>query len=715
MRKLLWSILLSTAFIPLVSAENGYELWLRYRSLPETQVQQYAKDIPSVRILGNSAVIQAAQAELKLALSDLLKGHEPAFLREGKGALVIGTFSNKEIRSIIPSSVRVQTGDEGFLIRTIPGKKGNTTVIAGKTDAGVLYGVFRFIRLLQTGEPIGNLDILENPRYTLRLLNHWDNLNGTVERGYAGRSIWWNREDSAVYAKKQYVDYARANASVGINGTVVNNVNASPAVLQPAYLANVKAIADILRSYHIRVYLSVNFNSPALLGKLPDSDPLKPEVREWWKNKVKEIYASIPDFGGFLVKANSEGQPGPQNFGRTHADGANMLAEALKPFNGVVMWRAFVYQPSGEDRAKQAVHEFVPLDGKFADNVIIQVKNGPVDFQPREPFSPLFGAMKHTPLMVEFQITQEYLGFSDHLVYLAPLQKEVLDSDTWCKGKGSTVAKVTDGTLFPQKYTAICGVANIGRDTSWCGHHFAQSNWYAFGRLAWDHQLPADEIADEWLKMTFSRNPEFLQVMSEVMMQSRETTVNYMTPMGLHHIMGWSHHHGPEPWTDIKNARADWLPRYYHNAGSGGIGFDRTMKGSKAVEQYFSPLKEEYNDLKTCPENLLLWFHHVPWDYRVSSGRILWDEMCYKYQEGVLGVRDFQKKWDNLEKQIDPQRFREVQSKLKIQCREAVWWRDACLLYFQTFSRLPFPADLERPVNDLDELKKIRVNMTYHN
>ena len=350
---------------------------------------------------------------------------------------------------------------------------------------------------------------MRNPGYDLRLLNHWDNLNGTVERGYAGRSIWWNREDSTDYVNKQTRDYARANASIGINGCVVNNVNASPSALNPDNIEKVTAIAVILRPYNIRVYLSVNFNSPALLGKLPDSDPLNPAVGEWWKNKVKEIYQAIPDFGGFLVKANSEGQPGPQNFGRTHADGANMLAEALKPYGGMVMWRAFVYQASQEDRAKQAYQEFVPLDGKFAENVIVQVKNGPVDFQPREPFSPLFGAVQKTPLMVEFQITQEYLGFSDHLVYLAPLQKEVLDSDTWCRGKGSTVAKVTDGSIFPQKYSAIAGVANIGRDTSWCGHHFAQANWFAFGRLAWDHQLPDDEICAEWLRMTFSGNPEF--------------------------------------------------------------------------------------------------------------------------------------------------------------------------------------------------------------
>jgi alpha-glucuronidase len=715
MKKLFWTLFFILGCLMQVDCENGYDLWLRYHPLPDSLVLQYSRIISSVKIMGDSPTIKAASNELQLAFAGLLTEHTPAFIQSGSSSLLIGTTLNKEVRKLLSENEINNCKKEGFILKTISGKKGKITIITGATDAGVLYGTFTLIRMMQTGESIDNLDIQDNPRYDLRLLNHWDNLNGTVERGYAGRSIWWNREDSADYIKKQYRDYGRANASIGINGCVVNNVNASPSALNPDNIAKVAAIAAILRPYNIRVYMSVNFNSPALLGKLTDSDPLNPAVGEWWKNKVKEIYQVIPDFGGFLVKANSEGQPGPQNFGRTHADGANMLAAALKPFNGVVMWRAFVYQSSPEDRAKQAYQEFVPLDGKFAENVIVQVKNGPVDFQPREPFSPLFGAVQKTPLMVEFQITQEYLGFSDHLVYLAPLQKEVLDSDTWCRGKGSTVAKVTDGSLFPQKYSAIAGVANIGRDTSWCGHHFAQANWYAFGRLAWDHQLPANKICEEWLRMTFSGNPEFLRTMNDVMMRSRETTVQYMTPLGLHHIMGWSHHHGPEPWTDIKNARPDWLPKYYHQAGADGIGFDRTLKGSKAVEQYFSPLKEQFNDPLTCPENLLLWFHHLPWTYRLSSGNTLWDELCFQYSAGVNGVREFQKKWDAMERFVDSQRFIEVQYKLKIQCREAIWWRDACLLYFQTFSRMNFPPDMERPVNDLNELKKIKVNMTYHN
>jgi alpha-glucuronidase len=392
-----------------------------------------------------------------------------------------------------------------------------------------------------------------------------------------------------------------------------------------------------------------------------------------------------------------------------------MMAEALEPYGGIVMWRAFVYSPSGDDRAKQAYNEFVPLDGKFHENVIIQVKNGPVDFQPREPFSPIFGAMKHTSLMIEFQITQEYLGFSDHLAYLAPLQKECLESDTYVNGPGSTVAKTTDGSIFNQKHTAIAGVANIGRDTNWTGHHFAQANWYAYGRLAWDHSLGADDIAVEWVKMTFSHEPDFVRPVLNIMMRSREAVVNYMTPLGLHHLMGWGHHYGPEPWTDIEDARPDWLPRYYHNASEYGIGFNRSESGSNAVAQYSEPLRSMFNNPRTCPENLILWFHHLPWNYRMSSGLTLWDELCYHYYHGVDEARLMQKKWDRLAGMIDQERFDHVQHKLKIQTREAVWWRDACLLYFQTFSGMPIPHELERPEHDLKELMELEFDMTHHN
>ena len=605
----------------------------------------------------------------------------------------------------------IALGEDGF---KITGNKSSNIIVESSNEKGLLYGAFHLIRLQETGKDNGDLSVSESPRYKQRILNHWDNLNRTVERGYAGHSIWrWDELPGSVSPK--YKEYARANASIGINGTVVNNVNATPQILTAEMLEKVKIIADELRPYKIKVYLSINFSSPAQLGGLPTSDPLDKNVGKWWKEKVKEIYKIIPDFGGFLVKANSEGLPGPQDFGRTHADGANMIADALKPFKGIVMWRAFVYNPSPEDRAKQAYTEFMPLDGQFRDNVIIQVKNGPIDFQPREPFSPLFGAMKKTPLMPELQITQEYLGFSNHLVFLATQWKEFFESDTYCNGEGSTVAKTTDGTIYPFKNTAIAGVANIGVDTNWCGHHFAQSSWYAFGRQAWNHEISPEVIADEWIRQTFTKEADAVKTIKSLMLDSWETTVDYMMPLGLHHIFAWDHHYGPEPWTERRGARADWLPSYYHKANKDGIGFDRTTKGSDAVSQYFPPLNETFNNINTCPENLILWFHHVSWDHKMKNGKSLWDELCYTYDSGVQRARELQKKWDIVENSIDAERFKHVQSKLKIQALDAVWWKDACLLYFQTFSNKPIPYDIERPVHELEELMKIKLDMKHHN
>ena len=667
-------LLLSTV----IHAEDGSRLWLR-------------------AVTGCNATITANRQSptIDIAIQELKS--------QWKGASVhLNIIRNKDLQKLGKDSYR------------ITGNKLTGVSIVASAEQGLLYGTYHLLRLQETGNDTGILNIEESPKYDLRILNHWDNLNRTVERGYAGYSIWrWDELPGQI--SPRYKEYARANASIGINGTVLNNVNATPEVLTQEILQKVKIIADELRPYHINVFLSINFSSPAVLGGLETSDPLDKDVKKWWKDKVKEIYSLIPDFGGFLVKANSEGLPGPQDFGRTHADGANMLAEALEPYRGIVMWRAFVYNPSTEDRAKQAYNEFMPLDGQFKDNVIIQVKNGPVDFQPREPFSPLFGSMKKTPLMPELQITQEYLGFSNHLVFLATQWKEFFESDTYCAGTGSTVAKVTDGTVYPHPISAIAGVANIGEDANWCGHHFAQANWYAFGRLAWNHELPAEQIADEWLKMTFTNDTDFLTSVKEIMMNSHEAAVSYMMPLGLHHLFAWEHHYGPEPWCYFEWARPDWLPGYYHQADSAGLGFDRSNTGSSAVSHYYSPLKEEFNDIRICPEKFLLWFHHVPWDYQMKSGRILWDELCYKYQEGVDQVRDFQKQWDRLEKFLDKERFWDVQYKLKIQARDAVWWRDACLLYFQTFSKRPIPYELERPVHDLEELKKIKLDMKHHN
>ena len=688
-----------------LSAEDGSRLWLRFDKA-EISIDGFSG------IWGDAS--KMAVREFQRAWVEMSKTALPISHSLNHNVLVMATASNRTVRHLVSARDFAVLSNEGFIIRTVTRNKQKYTVVAAKTDAGLLYGAYHLLRLIQTDALPARLDIVENPSYQRRLLNHWDNLNRTVERGYAGYSIWlWDELPNTI--SPRYREYARANASVGINGTVLNNVNASPLILSGEYLGKVAAIADELRPFNIKVYLSVNFASPKELGGLENSDPFNPDVQKWWKIKVDKIYKLIPDFGGFLVKANSEGLPGPMDYGRTHVDGANMLADALKPYGGIVMWRAFVYEPDGGDRAKQAYNEFKPLDGKFRDNVIIQLKNGPVDFQPREPFSPLFGAMEKTPVMPELQITQEYLGFSNHLVFLSPMWKECLDSDTYCAGKGSTVAKTTDGSIFNQTITAMAGVANIGEDTNWCGHHFAQANWYAFGRLAWNNMLSSEQIAEEWLRMTFTGNADFLHPVKEMMLSSHQTAVDYMMPLGLHHIFAWDHHYGPEPWCYLPGARPDWLPRYYHNATTEGIGFNRTTSGSNAVSQYFSPLREELNDIKTCPEEFLLWFHHVPWNYRMGNGKNLWDNICRAYDSGLQEVRNYQKIWDRTERFIDENRFRHVQSRLRIQSRDAVWWKDACLQYFQTYSGMPIPYDLERPVHDLEDLKKIKLDLKHHN
>ena len=575
---------------------------------------------------------------------------------------------------------------EGYTIKSQGGK----TVIAASSDNGLLYGAYHLLRLQQTGMSCDNLHINEKPFYDLRILNHWDNPNGTCERGFAGKSIFLNPDPERMRM------YARANASVGINGTVLNNVNAKPEALTTESLEKAKAIADQLRPYGIRVYLSINFASPMKVGGLKTADPLDAEVIRWWKDKVNEIYKMIPDFGGFLVKANSEGEPGPQDFGRTHADGANMLANVLKPHKGIVMWRAFVYAPQSPDRANQAYLEFMPLDGQFTDNVIIQIKNGPVDFQPREPYSPLFTAMQKTQMMVEFQLTQEYLGAANHLVYLAPMWQEFFSF------------------VKPGSLKAMAGVANIGNNTNWCGHHFAQANWYAFGRTAWNPALTSEQIADEWLRQTFSSDERMLDPVKQIMLDSREAAVSYMMPLGIHHIFAGVHHYGPEPWYSPKGLRADWTPPYYHRADSIGMGFDRTLKGSANVRQYPDELCRLYNDINTCPETLLTWFHHVPWDHQMKSGRTFWDELCHKYNDGVHEARHFLAVWDAMQPYVDQQRFSEVQRKLRIQARDSEWWRDACLLYFQTFSHRPIPQDVEHPVHNLDEMMKFVIPISMY-
>jgi alpha-glucuronidase len=684
-------------------AEDGYRLWLRYNLIDDAALlQQYRQQITGIAYNTGIATLQAAGKELLTGLNGLLGRkiqNQPAV---NNGTVVAGRPEHFSfIRSLVADTALSALGNEGFIIRTAiinPGSK-KIILITAKTDTGILYGVFHFLRLLQTHQPIEHISINSKPRIQLRLLNHWDNLNRTVERGYAGSSIWdWQRLPG--YIDQRYIDYARANASIGINGTVLTNVNANAMVLTETYLKKVAALADVFRAYHIKIYLTARFSAPVEIGGLKTADPLNAEVQNWWKEKVNEIYRYIPDFGGFLVKANSEGQPGPQNYGRTHADGANMLADAMAPHGGIVMWRAFVYsneQP--EDRFKQAYNEFKPLDGKFRKNVLIQVKNGPIDFQPREPFHPLFGAMPKTPLMMEFQLTQEYLGFATHLVFLAPMFNEVLNTDTHAKSN-TTVAQIIDGSADGHELTGMAGVANIGSDINWTGHPFAQANWYTLGRLSWNPAINSPQIANEWIRQTFTNKKTFVDQVQKIMLASREITVNYMTPLGLHHIMGYSHHYGPAPWYN-KAARADWNPVYFHKADSAGIGFNRTATGSNALAQYQPAVRQQFENMNTCPENYLLWFHHVPWDFKMRSGRTLWEELCYKYYTGVDSVRWMQRSWNELKNYIDEERFKQVQMLLNIQEQEAVWWRNACLLYFQTFSKKPIPASYEQPDHTL--------------
>ena len=638
--KRLTLFVLAMVFVAMAKAEDGHQLWLRYQPVNQAKV--------------TGPECLAAQ-ELR------------TFFQGESATLVIDPTMEEDAYRI----------------------EGST--ITAKNEIGLLYGAYALLR----GETTGS-----KPFFKLRLLNHWDNLNGTIERGYAGLSIFWKGKDSGKTIRDHKIfvedpdqpidtalikEYGRANASIGINGTVLNNVNASPKMLSDIYINKVKTYADILRPYGIKVYLSVNFASPMTIPAkgfnndkpVKTADPLDKQVKGWWKAKAKEIYELIPDFGGFLVKANSEGQPGPFDYQRTHADGANTLADAVKPFGGIIMWRSFVYgaKHKGEDRVKQAVSEFVELDGDFRDNVILQSKNGPLDFQPREPYAPIFDNIKQTKQMAELQITQEYLGQSRHLVYLAPMWREFF------------------GFVAPEKLVGIAGVANIGLDTNWCGHHFSQANWYAFGRLAWDPTITSEDIAKEWLELTFAvkdQEPMSASLCEEellsVMLRSREACVDYMMPIGLHHIFAFDEHYGPEPDGFNPHVPLEWCPVYYHRADSSGIGFDRTHAGSDATSQYREPYCSIYDDINTCPERYLLWFHHVPWDYRLKSGRTVLEEMTFRYNRGVSEVEDFLRVWQDVKPQIDDQRWQEVQDRLDHQLENAQLWRKTCLDYFGSFS-----------------------------
>ena len=659
-------ILLFTVLTSLhVSAQSdGSQLWLG---------KQYANSCQVISQLPDDATAKIAKQELE------------------------NNWRGKNVELKIDKSLNL---GEGYNIYARPAQQGDNiqyeATITASNPIGLLYGAYELIRLQNTdvyNTGSGNqqnfskaIDETEKPQVGLRILNHWDNLDGSIERGYAGKSIFkWEEIKLGKNGKggsiskslhDRLITYARANASLGINGSVLNNVNASPKMMTAEYINKVKVIANILRPYGIRVYLSINFASPMALGYTKTADPLDKKVQQWWKKKAKEIYATIPDFGGFLVKANSEGQPGPGDYHRTHADGANMLADAVKPYGGIIMWRSFVYGANhkGEDRVKQAVSEFKGMDGKFRDNVILQSKNGPLDFQPREPYAPIFDNIKQTPQIAELQITQEYLGQSKHLTYLAPMWKEFF------------------GFVNPDRLVGISGVANIGDDANWCGHPFSQANWYAFGRLAWNPSLTAEEIAHEWLVQTYENQDErFTKPVEMMMMTSREACVNYMMPLGLHHIFKFDHHYGPEPDGFIASYPLEWCPVYYHKADAQGVGFDRSSKGTDAVGQYPEPYRSLYDNIETCPEEYILWFHHVPWTYKMKSGSTLWQELCMKYNMGVAMVEVYRDFWHTSAKQYmkgHEQEWQHTDSLLNVQLENAKEWRNTCLKYFQTFSKM---------------------------
>lgn len=659
MNKLYLTLLLLLG-VSLTKAEDGHSLWLRMSK----------NDAPAnVRTQGvkKSVVVTTASNELK---------------QYWKGGHVILSLTGN-------------SSDDTYSI----GNDNGVITVSSSTENGLLYGAYTLLRLQQTGETVKTMS--DSPTSSLRILNHWDNPNGTVERGFSGKSIFW--KEGGMADLEIVKEYGRACASVGINATVLNNVNAKPLMLDTKKLAETKRIADVLRPYGIRVFLSINFATPKVIGGLETADPLDKKVVEWWNKKCTEIYKKIPDFGGFLVKANSEGEPGPMDYGRNHADGANMLADALnKGFEAVkhaantpkpiVMWRAFVYSPKGTDRASQAYDEFMPLDGQFRDNVIIQVKNGPIDFQPREPVSPLFFSLEKTPVMPEFQITQEYTGESIHTCFLASMWKEFFD--------------VVKKHARVKKYDAVAGVANVGDMRNWCGSDMTQVNWYAFGRMAWNDAITPQQIADEWLKMTYTTDKAFVEPMTEVLMESREAVVRYMMPLGLHHIFAGGHHYGPEPWCDPKGWREDWKPKYYHKADKAGIGFDRTMNGSQNVRQYPDALFNIYNKVDECPEQLLLWFHHVPWTHQMHNGETLWEALCHTYDHGVRQAEAFARIWNQMKPYVDAERFEAQKLNFDRQAKDAWWWRDACLLYFQKFSGMKLPLDCPAPKYKFEDLEK---------
>jgi len=662
-----------TLFAARAQAEDGYDLWLRYG--------QRAARVEPATALNNDPRVRAAARELNRAMPRVLGDKRIP-------RVVLGTPNDLKRFHRLKVDV-AGLSDEGYLVRAVRLDGRSAIVVTGSGGAGILYGAFALIREAQLGYPLEKLNLRSSPQYALRMLDHWDNLDRTVEHGYAGPSLWnW---DELPKVDPRLIDYARANASIGINAVALNNVNADAHILTPDYLRKVAAIANTWRPYNVRVVLTARFSAPMEIGGLPTADPLDPRVRAWWRAKADEIYRLIPDFGGFLVKANSEGQPGPATYHRTHAEGANLLADALAPHQGTVIWRAFVYSHSDEDRAKQAYDEFKPLDGKFRRNVILQVKNGPIDFQPREPFHPLFGQMKRTHVAMEVQLTREYLGQGSGIVFLAPMWSEVLSADTCSPKCGAPIR----GTLG-----AMVGVSNAGSARNWTGGDFDQANWYAFGRLSWDPNLSPRAIADEWTRMTWSKDPGAIRPIVTMMLKSREAAVDVMTPLGLAHQMATGHHYGPGPWVcDL--AEPSWNPCYYAKADATGIGFDRTKTGSNAVAQYAPDVARCFADLRCVSDKDLLWFHHVPWTYRMKSGEIFWDSLVGHYDRGLAAIQATKSEWQSLRPFIDTQRFDRVAASLDRQSIEAKWWRDSSIAYWQSVSKLPLPAGHTPPPHSL--------------
>lgn len=706
LRKVLFVLVCLLTFS--LKAEDGYRLWLRHDLIQNKTIRNgYALAISKVNCQVKDTITATAVKELTGGLSKML-GKTIGLGKVNNMAGNINLYlTNETVANLLTKKGYKTIQNEGYVIFSDK----NQIHIVAKDSKGLLYGAYNFLSIIQQEKDIKKLNIQENPHLQLRMLNHWDNLDRTVERGYAGFSIW-NWHELPDFLDPRYIEYARANASVGINATALTNVNANQLIFRQDYIEKAAALANILRPYGIKVYLTARFSSPKELGGLPTADPNDPAVKKWWEEKVKEIYQAIPDFGGFLVKANSEGQPGPQEYGRTHADGANVLADALAPFGGNVIWRAFVYSNEEPvDRAKQAYNEFVPLDGQFRKNVMVQVKNGPVDFQPREPIHPLFGALPKTPIMMEFQITKEYLGQGTHTVGLSNLFEEVLKTDTYAKGKGSLVAKVIDGTLDGHQLTGMAGVSNIGTARNWTGNLFGQADWYAYGKLAWNPYANSDDIFEEWSNLTFGTSKKVQSVVTNILDKSHEYCVQYMTPLGLHHIMAANHHYGPGPWVS-NMSRADWTSVYYHKADEKGVGFDRTESGTNALEQYYPGLANQYRNKDSIDLKFLLWFHHVAWDHKLSTGKTLWDELCYQYQQGVDGINELANQWQSLKGQIDEERFNQVTMHFNIQKKEAKWWRDSGLAYFQTFSKMEIPSDLPKLDHDLNYYKNINHPMS---